>query len=437
MKHLIQPWIAKALSSDQLLNTKRWFAEKQRIFKQQPHAVHVFLKVDDPYSYVLLQALKQFESRYDVEFKFHIISKLQDDMFPEPKLWHQHAFKDAAHIASLYDFDYPSKHARHSKLEIEHTTQALLDACKQTDFIHPATDILRHFWNGQTDTNADIQYSKKTIEQNNQLLKAMGHYYSAMLYYGGEWYWGVDRLMHLEKRLNMHGLNTNLNNTDELVYDKTSRYFCQRLELTEHNKKRANKTLTLFFSARSPYSYLGLERTITLARHYDLPLEIKPVLPMMMRGMNVPSTKKWYIFHDTKREAKRLGIPYGFVADPLGNAVERCYALFDYASSEGKAADFLLSFARAVNSQGIRAETDVGLEKIVSRCGLDWTKAKSLLTNQEWRNWAQANYTQMQQLGLWGVPCLKYGDISVWGQDRIDVIEQAICKDIIKVNKNS
>ena len=27
------------------------------------------------------------------------------------------------------------------------------------------------------------------------------HYSGAMFYYGKEWYWGVDRLYHLEKRL--------------------------------------------------------------------------------------------------------------------------------------------------------------------------------------------------------------------------------------------
>ncbi len=84
--------------------------------------------------------------------------------------------------------------------------------------------------------------------------------------------------------------------------------------------------------------------------------------------------KKWYIFHDTKREALKLGIPYGFVADPLGPGV----------------------------------------------AGL--AKGKSLLTNQSWRSWAEDNRKAIYDCGRWGVPSFRYGAVSCWGQDRLWVI---------------
>jgi 2-hydroxychromene-2-carboxylate isomerase len=184
--------------------------------------------------------------------------------------------------------------------------------------------------------------------------------------------------------------------------------------------------LILYWSARSPYSYIALERAIMLAKHHRIPLTIKPVLPMMMRDMNVPDTKKIYIFLDTKREASKLGLPYGYVADPLGVAVERCYSLIEYAKAEGKYHDFLLSFARAVNSEGIRAETDKGMKTIVTRCGLDWGIAQRKLEDKSWRHWADKNLEDMYSVGCWGVPTICYGDTIFWGQDRFGIMENYI-----------
>jgi len=128
----------------------------------------------------------------------------------------------------------------------------------------------------------------------------------------------------------------------------------------------------------------------------------------------------------------KLGLDYGFVADPLGIGVERCYALFDYAKSKGKEVGYLLSFARAVNAQGIHSDTDSGMQKIVEAAGLDWSEAKPILDSEfasgDWRTWAEHNYSQMRALGLWGVPSFAYEDVAVWGQDRIDVIEQRVCE---------
>ncbi|OHY74076.1 hypothetical protein BCA33_18105 [Marinobacter sp. AC-23] len=184
----------------------------------------------------------------------------------------------------------------------------------------------------------------------------------------------------------------------------------------------------MFFSIRSPYSYLGLERAIQLAEAWNIPLQLRPVLPMVMRGQSVPDAKKWYIFHDTKREADKLSIPYGFVADPLGPGVERCYALFEYARSLGREIEYMLSYARAVNAEGIRSETDSGLKVIVERAGLQWQKAKTLLNDQSWRGWAEVNRKAMYDCGLWGVPSFRYGTVSCWGQDRLWIIGEAIKK---------
>jgi len=49
-----------------------------------------------------------------------------------------------------------------------------------------------------------------------------------------------------------------------------------------------------------------------------------------------------------------------------------------------------------------------------------------LLTEDGWRIWAQRNLADMYSADLWGVPSLSYRDTKVYGQDRIECIEQAI-----------
>jgi 2-hydroxychromene-2-carboxylate isomerase len=36
----------------------------------------------------------------------------------------------------------------------------------------------------------------------------------------------------------------------------------------------------------------------------------------------------------------------------------------------------------------------------------------------------------MLALGSWGVPTFKYGELVLWGQDRIGLIEQEMLKDL-------
>ena len=46
-----------------------------------------------------------------------------------------------------------------------------------------------------------------------------------------------------------------------------------------------------------------------------------------------------------------------------------------------------------------------------------------MIDNDDWRAEAEANRSEMLDLGLWGVPSLRVGDDAVWGQDRIWAVD--------------
>lgn len=426
----IQPFGAKLVSSDFILNLKRSLSEYKRRLKGAEHQVDVYLRINDPYSALLVQVLPQLEKRYAVNIGFTTILNLQDDMYPEPQMWHDNAFVDCGYLAALYGLGLVDNIPQQDDETIKAYTSGLMALEKTSEVDWSAVkQLFTDYWQGRGSSQVWSAADDQHIHANEQRLATAGHYMSAMLNYAGEWYWGLDRLDHLEQRLNELGLSRS---QPEMQFDKTWQDFCQAPALQHRNSNTAK--FTLYFSIRSPYSHLGLERAMKLAEHYQLDFEIKPVLPMIMRGLKVPNTKKMYIFHDTKREAKKLNIDYGFVADPLGEGVVRCYALFKYAQEQGVEKEYLLNYAQAVNAQGILSETDAGLKIIVERSGLDWSKAQQILSapgwREGWQEWAEANRNEMIGLGQWGVPSVRYRDLMLWGQDRIGFVEAEIRKDL-------
>lgn len=436
LKQALMPYVVRGLTSDWLLQTRRRLAEKQRVRKDQPHRLDVFIRINDPYSYLLLQVLPEFAERFDIELCFHTVLDLPDEMYPAPQLWLRNAVQDTQFLAGLYALEAPAQALTLDRSALMALSAQLLHWELQPGYLEKALALFQCVWRGRDHGQLlDVKVTKHpecyhhALQFNQQLLADQGHYMSAMIAYGGEWYWGLDRLDHLEGRLSELGANRAGDaQPAREVFTQTYANFCQ--QLPRQSESRLAHPLQFFYSARSPYSYLALERVVLLAQHYRARLEIKPVLPMVMRNMKVPRKKALYILGDTKREAKKLGLAFGFFADPLGAGVERCYALFDYASAEGKAVDFLLSYARGVYSEGLNAASDKGLQTIVERAGLSWSHARGLLGDASWRIWAQDNLADMYSHDQWGVPTTVYGDTAVFGQDRLGLIEQVMAAEL-------
>ncbi|WP_269620975.1 DsbA family protein [Zhongshania sp. BJYM1] len=432
----LTPYVFGLVTSRRLQYWQRALAERRRKKAQKPHTVTVYLRINDPYSYILLQVLESLSKRYDIEYDFRTVLRLQKDMYPAPTLWESNAFADSGFLAKKYGLEFPDSPPAHAPELALSATAQLLHSELQNGYLSRAAEIFKAYWQDQSDTlntlidkriSANLECYQHHLLANETLLKDNGHYLSAMLKYGenpgGEWYWGLSRLEYLEQRLTALGA---LKNSDIGAISTRASSAANETNITPLSKGDNHEPITMYWSARSPYSYIGLVRARELAQRYGIPLVIKPVLPMVMRRMQVPRQKGMYIIRDTKREAEKYGIPFGFSADPLGSAVERCYALVNYANSNHIGNEFLDVFARSVWAEGIDAATDSGMKKIVEASGLNWSTAKPLLGSEDWRDWAQENLLDMYDKGLWGVPSFSYGGLSIFGQDRLDRLEQEI-----------
>lgn len=419
IKSVVMPYIAAMISSQSWRNRRRrWAARKRKLLRRQP-TLTVFIHINDPYSYLLLQVLPRFVRRFHLKLVIKPILERQSEMFPEPQMWQAHAVKDAQFLAELYDLNAPKA----IELDDDQLQLASLKLLEKGDNVLEMLKVYEQCFNNEMASDQSIANPVSQLRANEQLLKKLGHYSSAMIYFESEWYWGLDRLDHLERRLNELGLNASPAKVEfNKTYDGLLKTPCEHPQDFE---------LDFYWSARSPYSYIALSRTIEFAHFHKVKLNIKPVLPMVMRDLPVPPNKKMYIFFDTKREAQKLGIAYGKVADPLGKAVENCYALLEFARQQDKLETYLMSFANAVNSEGIHGEWLSGMEKIVERAGLDWQTAKPLLETDEWRADINDNLQSLYHLGLWGVPSFHLKtknnqDVITWGQDRLARLEKAL-----------
>ena len=178
----------------------------------------------------------------------------------------------------------------------------------------------------------------------------------------------------------------------------------------------ARPTVHFYCSLRSPYTWLAIGRVRQLAAHYGAELKLRMVLPMVMRGLPVPWPKRRYILLDTAREAERLGLPFGRVADPVGLPTERGLALVQHAlrqdAREGRRDSragmaVAESFLQAVFAEGVDAGSDPGLAHIAARAGLDARAVREALADEGWRAVAEANRLDMLDRGLWGVPSFR------------------------------
>ena len=430
LKSLLMPTISQRMLSRGRLLARRDRAERSRQAKGEPHQVHYFHQVDDPYSALTAACLRQLADRYDIDLQPHLVGPPPDNAAPERELLIAYSRKDAQLLARHYGSDFCDPGIQPSQPSLDLATRLLLAAINERRFIDVAGPLSAALWKdpanpaaldlpGPTLSPADTGAASVHLQAAGQLRQRLGHYLGATFYYAGEWYWGIDRLYHLEVRLQALGAQRPAVRTV---------MFAPSADLKEPVQLASPPPIDFYFSLRSPYSAIVTPRVFELARLTGAEVRLKFVLPMVMRGLPVPRIKSSYIALDTAREAFARGIPFGRLNDPVGRPTERGLSLIPYAERSGKGQDYLRAIQHGIWAEGIDVGSDRGLRKIIERAGLSWNEARDAMHDENWRQTAEENRAAMFGLGLWGVPSFRVGDMAVWGQDRLWAVQEALLK---------
>ena len=429
----VMPRVLLKWSDPDIVLRKREEQEKIRKKEGRPHEVFYFHELLDPYSHITAQLINKFTSEYSVELVPLVVNEPPTKTVHEPSLYRRYCLTDAIRIAPFYEVEFSRDNLPNDK--IVSLAQRILCSLERDEFITRIAEISALVWSGNetalkaliNDKTMSEQTTHATISSNEQRRDEVEAYMGSTFSYEGELYWGVDRLDHLEHRLKDLGLKRNVDTNYVSERKKTN---------TSDIPNHSNIELEFYPSLNSPYTSISLERIKLLQSNYPIKIITKPVLPMLMRNMTIPTYKARYIFRDTAREAKKHGVPFGKVISPLGKPAERAYSLFPWINQQGKGFEYI---CRLMISSFRKAE-DIGinsyLKVLIEDLELDWTEAQKYLDTDDWKDELEKNRLIMYEGDSWGVPSFRLVDgdktFTTWGQDRIWLIEEEIIKRLNK-----
>lgn len=404
-----EPLATRLLTSRGLRDLRRAINALPRKLRGKAPVLHYFHSAADPYSHLCVQLLPALGQHLAVGIVPHLVPPPPPELAPDAERLTAWALRDARRLAATHGLAFPanaSPPAASAIAAAERALAAALSPPTTAGFATAAAEIGQTLWSGGTPGGPGIDPTAALAAGASALLRA-GHYLPASFAFEGECYWGLDRLPHLEARLG----------APEAVV--------RQQEAGALSGDAQGAELHFFLSLRSPYTWLAASRVRRLAERWNARLVLRPVLPMVMRGLPVPRVKRIAIVLDARREADRLGLPFGRIRDPVGPGVQRGMAVLHHAIRQGRGPAFAESFLQGVFAEGIDAAAARGLAMLAARAGITSADIAAALADDGWRAMAEANRQELLALGMWGVPAFRVGDLPAhWGQDRLWAVEQ-------------
>jgi len=198
--------------------------------------------------------------------------------------------------------------------------------------------------------------------------------------------------------------------------------------------------IDLYYSFRSPYSYLLLPALEAALARYDFAVDIRPVYPLAIRTPDFfTRTDRLfapYLLRDTMRVAQMGGIPYAWPKpDPVvmdmstmsipkeQPHIHRLTRLGVAAIRAGNGFAFVRKVTHMIWSGEVKNwhEGD-HLKRAAAAAGFDLAKldAEIEADPQGFDAIIEANQKAQREAGHWGVPLMVFEDEPFFGQDRLE-----------------
>lgn len=200
-------------------------------------------------------------------------------------------------------------------------------------------------------------------------------------------------------------------------------------------------SVDVFWSFRSPYSYLATPPLRAIHDEYDLALNFRPVRPLAVRdaGFFERVHPNWpmYVVRDVFRLAQMAGLPFApprpdpIVQDMATRAIApeqpyigRLTRLGQAAVEQGDGLAFADQVARLIWGGTANWHEGDHLADVAAAAGLDWARLDQAERVEADRLDAAiaANEAAQAASGHWGVPLMVFDGEPFFGQDRIDVL---------------
>jgi 2-hydroxychromene-2-carboxylate isomerase len=201
-------------------------------------------------------------------------------------------------------------------------------------------------------------------------------------------------------------------------------------------------SVDLFFSFRSPYSYLALPKTLKMVADYDLAVNLRPVYPLAVRvpGFFKRTNPQFarYVVLDSSRVAKHENIPFRFPRpDPIVQDmttldvavdqphIHRLTRLGAAAQLQGRSLVFVDAVSRVLWDGTVKGWNEGDhLARAAMTAGFDLAAMDAAVAADPDRYEAVIadNEKAHAASGHWGVPTFVFENEPFFGQDRIDLL---------------
>jgi len=201
-------------------------------------------------------------------------------------------------------------------------------------------------------------------------------------------------------------------------------------------------SVDLYYSFRSPYSYLALPRTRKLAADYDVTVNLRPVYPLAVRvpGFFKKTNSKFlrYVAIDAPRVAQHEKIPFGLPRpDPIVQDlttlevaehqpyIHRLTRLCAMAQREARSLAFAAAIAPVIWDATIQGWNEGDhLTRAAAAAGFDLPAMdKAIEADPDtFEAVIAANEKDHAASGHWGVPTFVFENEPFFGQDRIELL---------------
>jgi 2-hydroxychromene-2-carboxylate isomerase len=201
--------------------------------------------------------------------------------------------------------------------------------------------------------------------------------------------------------------------------------------------------IDVFWSFRSPWSYLATPRLVEWQRRYALTVRFRPVYPLAIRTPEFFDRvhPQWpsYFMRDLFRVAEFLGLPMAppkpdpvvqefrggrFVTGREQPYIHRLTRLGALAEERGHGIEFADEVGRLI--WGGTQDWDQGdhLSRAAQRAGLDLAELDAAAQRERDRieGVIEQNQKDHEAAGHWGVPTCAFRGEPFFGQDRLDVL---------------
>ncbi len=198
-------------------------------------------------------------------------------------------------------------------------------------------------------------------------------------------------------------------------------------------------SVNVFWSFRSPYSYLVTPDLLRLREDYEVEVNLRPVLPIAVRTKETLFTEDKrrvrYILIDAVRRAEFLGMTIGLPSpDPVVQDLAtfevsedqpyifRLVGLGVEAQRRGKGVELAYHVSHLIWGGEPGWNDGDRLAQAVAKAGLDLAEMEAAIARYDPMIEVNANHAALEEAGGWGVPTMVFQGEPFFGQDRIDTL---------------